>query len=84
MNILIFGDNAGVPQLLRHIPTVNLVGIVCASIRPEYHNELIEIAKSQGLPLLIQPLATSPDYQMFGQMIVQLMPDLIFVNSYNP
>lgn len=83
MNILIFGDNTGIPQLLRHIPTENLVGIVCASIRPEYHNELLETAKSQGLPLLIQPLVTSPDYQMFGQMIGQLMPELIFVNSYS-
>ena len=83
MNILIFGDNIGIPQLLSHIPTENLVGIVCASIRPEYHNELLETAKSQGLPLLIQPLVTSPDYQMFGQMIGQLMPDLIFVNSYS-
>ncbi len=83
MNILIFGDNTGIPQLLRHIPTVNLVGIVCASIRPEYHNELLETAKSQGLPLLIQPLVTSPDYEMFGQMIGRLMPDLIFVNSYS-
>ena len=78
MNNLIFGDNTGIPQLFRHIPTVNLVGIVCSSIRPEYHNESLETAETQGLPLLIQPLVTSPDYEMFGQMLGRLLPDLIF------
>lgn len=83
MRILIFGDIPGVPQLLRHISTKHLVGIVCAVIRPQYHAALTEIAQSHNLPLLIQPKLNSPDYTVFTGAVRRLAPDLILVNSYS-
>jgi methionyl-tRNA formyltransferase/RimJ/RimL family protein N-acetyltransferase len=83
MRILIFGDLPGVPQLLRHISTSHLVGIVCAVIRPQYHAALSEVAQSHQLPLLIQPKVNSPDYAAFKESVNQLAPDLILVNSYS-
>lgn len=83
MRILIFGDIPGIPQLLRHIPVEHLVGIVAASIRPQYHTALAAIAESHALPLLIQPKVDSADYASFRGAVTQLAPDLIWVNSYS-
>lgn len=44
MRILIFGDIPEIPQLLRHLPIEHLVGIVCATIRAQYHTALSAIA----------------------------------------
>lgn len=83
MRILIFGDIPGIPQLLRHIPAEHLIGIVGASIRPQYHTALATIAESHKLPFLIQPRVDSVDYADFGTAVTQLEPDLIWVNSYS-
>jgi methionyl-tRNA formyltransferase len=83
MRILLFGDISGIPQLLRHLPSQQLVGIVCAVIRPQYHAALREIARSHQLPLLVQPKANSADYAAFRDAVNQLAPDLILVNSYS-
>jgi methionyl-tRNA formyltransferase len=83
MRILIFGDILGIPQLLRHVPVGDLIGVVCAAIRPQYHAALTSIAESHTVPLLIQPKVDSVDYANFRAAIRQLEPDLIWVNSYS-
>ncbi len=83
MRILIFGDIPGIPQFLRYIPVEHLVGIVGATIRPQYHAALAAIAESHALPLLIQPKVDSVDYASFRAAVRQLQPDLIWVNSYS-
>ena len=40
VKILLFGDNVGIPLLIKHIPRKNISGIIAASIRPKYHKEL--------------------------------------------
>lgn len=83
MRILIFGDIPGIPQLLRHIPTEHIVGLVCAAIRPQYHVALAGIAKAHKRPWLIQPKVNSVDYDAFKAAIRDLTPDLFLVNSYS-
>jgi len=83
MRILAFGDDIGVPQLFRHMPADSVVGIVCASIRPYQQKVLRMLAKSQGVPLLIQPRATENEYSQFLEDVRNLKPDIIFVNSYS-
>src|SRR5438552_618845 len=81
--ILLFGDIIGIPQLLRHIPAVHIVGIVASGIRSEQHIPLSEIAQSLELPFLIQPKYKSDDYKNFVSHIEDLKPELILCNSYS-
>lgn len=83
MQILIFGDSIGIPQSLRWIPSENVCGLVVASIRPQYHSDIISIAKDMKIPFLIQPLPSSHQYELFKKSISSLEPDLIWVNSYS-
>ena len=83
MKILIFGDTIGVPQLLRYLPEENLVGVVGASIRPQYNKELEELAVCRNIKFLIQPRSNSEDYELFVKSVRSLNPELIFVNSYS-
>jgi methionyl-tRNA formyltransferase len=81
--ILLFGDDLGVPQLLRHIPPISVAAIVAAANRPQYHKPLSETAKSIGTPFAIQPLPNSKNYSAFRQWVTDRHPDLIWVNSYS-
>ena len=83
MRILLFGDNFGLPQLLRHLQSDVLVGIVGASIRPHYIDELKVIARLLGIQFLAQPKWKSDRYSSFVQDVRLLAPDLILVNSYS-
>jgi methionyl-tRNA formyltransferase/L-amino acid N-acyltransferase YncA len=83
MRILLCGDTAGIRQLLRHVPCESIVGIIAASIRPQYLQELGFIADANKIPLLVQPKWKSDDYENFHQQIISLKPDLILVNSYS-
>lgn len=81
--ILVFGDDAGTPMSVQVIPTHLICGIVAAEIRPQQHASLSQLAEQLKVPFLIQPKHGSPDYPDFLKQIVQLSPDLIFVNSYS-
>ena len=81
--ILIVGDSYGVPELLTHIPVAQVVGIVCAAVRPQHHAALMQIAKFAGLPLLIQPLKSAQDYPDFVAAIARLQPDSMLCHSYS-
>jgi methionyl-tRNA formyltransferase/L-amino acid N-acyltransferase YncA len=83
MRIMLFGDIPGIPQLLNHLPAENIVGIVVASIRPEYHVELYNLAVQLKIPYIVQPKRECLEYNEFKEMVRRLQPDLIWVNSYS-
>lgn len=83
MKILLCGDTAGIRQLLRKVPSESVVGIIAASIRPQYLQELRFIAEASKIPLLVQPKWKSDDYENYRHQIISLKPDLILVNSYS-
>jgi methionyl-tRNA formyltransferase len=81
--IILFGDIPGIPQLLRHLPPTSVVGIVGASIRPQYLCELNGLANDLNVQFLIQPKWQSDEYQSFIDAVKSLSPDLILINSYS-
>lgn len=83
MKILLFGDTPGISQLLRHLPKDLIVGLVGASIRPQYIEDLQAMARSLHIPFLLQPKWRSIGYYAFIDDIQALLPDLIWVNSYS-
>lgn len=83
MRILLCGDTAGIRQLLRKVPCESVAGMIAASIRPQYIDELKLIADTKKIPLLVQPKWKSDDYENYRQQIIILKPDLILVNSYS-
>lgn len=83
MRILLCGDTSGVAQLVDHVPAENIVGIIAASIRPQYLMELTSIAKKAKVPIFIQPKWKSCDYVDFKGKINEICPDIMLVNSYS-
>lgn len=83
MKILIFGDVPGVTQLVNHVPTEHIIGIVGACIRPQYHEPLLALTNKINVPFVVQPKPHSDTYEIFRTQIERLMPDLIWVNSYS-
>jgi methionyl-tRNA formyltransferase len=81
--VLLVGDAPGVAQTLRVMPPSISVGIVAASNRPQYHDELERIAAELGLPLFVQPSPKSEAYRDFVDAVRAQRPDLIFCNSYS-
>jgi methionyl-tRNA formyltransferase/RimJ/RimL family protein N-acetyltransferase len=81
--VLVFGNDIGLPQSLRHLPSDVVCGIVAAEIRPHEHKALRDIAEYLHLPFIIQPRVRSPEYPTFVQKVKQINPDLIFVNAYS-
>ena len=83
MRILLFGDISGVAQLLRHLPSEHVIGVVGAGIRPQYHEPLSSIATQLNVPFITQPKRLSGAYGEFQGQVAALRPDLIWVNSYS-
>lgn len=83
MRLILFGDLPGIPQLLAHLPREQVVGVVAASIRPQYHAGLERISAQLGVPLLIQPRINEDGYTEFRDAVANFNPDLIWVNSYS-
>jgi UDP-4-amino-4-deoxy-L-arabinose formyltransferase/UDP-glucuronic acid dehydrogenase (UDP-4-keto-hexauronic acid decarboxylating) len=81
--IILFGDDFGVSQLLKFVPIKKIKALVCASIRPQYIEELSSIAQELNIPLLIQPRHKSEAYEAFKNDLALLKPDLLLCNSYS-
>lgn len=81
--ILLFGDDLGLPQLVRWAPRALILGLVGAGIRAKQHVALSGLARREGLELLIQPQRRSRVYRPFVERIADMKPDLIIVNSYS-
>ena len=83
MRILLCGDTTGVTQLLDYVPSNNIIGIIAATIRPQYINSLETLSEKNKIPLLVQPKWKTERYEEFLRKIIQAKPDLILVNSYS-
>lgn len=83
VRVLLVGDAPGVAQALRALPDGALAGIVTASNRPQYHEELGRIASERNVPLLVQPPWGSAEYPSFVRAAATVQPRLILCNSYS-
>ena len=83
MRVLVFGDDFGVKQILKYLPINSLVGLIGASIRPQYLDNLKKIAKQLNVPCLIQPQYKSKNYKVFLEQLISLNPDIFLINSYS-
>jgi len=83
MSVIIFGDSGGIMQLIRHVPNERILGLVCASIRPQYIPDLEKVSKMIGVPLLIQPKWSTKDYNDFVVKLRDLRPEVLWINSYS-
>lgn len=83
MNILLFGDDLGVPRLLRHVPRQMVCGVVAAVNRPHGHGEINRCAHELGVPCAVQPLPDSDAYARFVDWVRAMQPDLMLVSSYS-
>jgi methionyl-tRNA formyltransferase len=81
--LVLFGDTAGLPQLLRVLPPHSVIGLIGASIRPAQHDALTALSSQSGLPLLWQPRPHEPAYSEFKRRLRDLGPDLFIINSYS-
>lgn len=81
--VLAFGDEYGLPMLLRHLPRGALVGIVASSLRPGCFEVLRTLANREQVPFAIQPRTNSTEYTGFLDQAHLLNPDFIIVHSYS-
>jgi hypothetical protein len=75
MRILLFGDEKWIPLLTKKIPLENIVGIVCASIRTQYIEDIRIITKNLGLPFWIQPQLKDSNNSDFIQSVHLVNPE---------
>ena len=81
--LLIFGDEYGVSEVLGKLPVKNLTAIIGASIRPQGHAYLGELARAYGVPFIVQPRASDRvERAEFYRRIESLRPDGLICNSY--
>lgn len=81
--LLVVGDTYGVPEVLARVPSECVVGIIAAEIRPQYHEELKNLADGIGVPFLVQPRVSSPNYLDFLSGVSKLCPDSLICHSYS-
>jgi methionyl-tRNA formyltransferase len=83
MKTLLFTDNFGITQLSKNVPKTNIIGIVGASIRPQYFDILRNYSRHLGVPFIIQPEYKSNEYNRFYNEIFSLKPDIFISHSYS-
>ncbi|WP_022852146.1 methionyl-tRNA formyltransferase [Limisalsivibrio acetivorans] len=81
--VLLVGDSFGVSQLMELIPVESICGIVGASVRPRYINELEELSAQSNAQLIIQPKYNTPDYTEFSRRVQECGADVLICNSYS-
>ena len=79
--ILLVGDDYGVDQLLDYFLIIGLIG---ASVRPQYSEFLSQKAFELGVPFYCQPkFSDSGAYKDFFNSVRALKPDGLICNSYS-
>jgi len=81
--IAVFGDNCGMPQLLKILPAESIVCAIASGNRPQYHQELHKLTADAEIPLIVQPKFTSPEFPLFIKRIQDYRPELFICNSYS-
>jgi methionyl-tRNA formyltransferase len=80
--VVLFGDAHGVPIAAGALPSEVIAGLVCASTRPASHDAIRDFGTFLGIPVLVQPRRSDPEYAAFADALVALQPDLAIVCSY--
>lgn len=83
MRVLAFGNEHGLPRLLRLLPRDAVTAVARAANRPGAAPSLERLAAEHGVPLLVHPLAGDPELPAFVARVTDLRPDLILVDSYS-
>lgn len=78
-SVVIFGNDYGIPQLIKYIPPNKIKAVVVAEDRPD-HTLIDEICNVFTYPLILQPKINQTK---FIQHIRAINPDLILVHSYS-
>jgi methionyl-tRNA formyltransferase len=81
--VVVFGDDVGMPRMLRLLPAGCVRGAVRAAIRPAQREPLESLCAAARVPLLVHPRRTSSEHSTFVRKIERLTPDLILVDSYS-
>jgi methionyl-tRNA formyltransferase len=81
--VVVFGDDVGIPRLLRLIPATAVRAAVRATIRPAQEESLTRLCSVAGVPLLVQPRPDTSAYAEFVSDLRRLELDLIIVDSYS-
>jgi UDP-4-amino-4-deoxy-L-arabinose formyltransferase/UDP-glucuronic acid dehydrogenase (UDP-4-keto-hexauronic acid decarboxylating) len=81
--IVLCGDIFGVKRLISVVPHDAIAGIIGASIRPQYLDDLGVVAESVKAPLLIQPEHRAARYDSFMTDVRRLKVDMLICSSYS-
>jgi methionyl-tRNA formyltransferase len=79
----VFGDDVGLPRLLRLLPPGAVQAAVRAGIRPAQEGPLARLCSAADVPLLVQPRVDAAAYPSFAGAVERLAPDFILVDSYS-
>lgn len=59
-SVLLVGDEYGLPELARRVPSAKVAAVVAANTRPQSHDTARNIAAQRRVPLLVQRSADDP------------------------
>ena len=82
-SVVVFGDEVGLPRLLRLLPNATVRAAVRAATRPSQEKALTRLCSDAGVPLLAQPRPDAAGYPAFVADLQQLAPDIVVVDSYS-
>jgi methionyl-tRNA formyltransferase len=81
--VVLFGDDVGMPRMLRLLPAGCVRAAVMAAIRPGQRDHLEPLCAAADVQLLVQPRLADPGRASFVRTIERLAPDVILVDSYS-
>lgn len=82
-SVVAFGDEVGLPRLLRLLPPGLVRAVVRAEVRPAAAPLLEALAEERGVPLLVQLPPADPRSTGLVRALRELSPDLLLVDSYS-
>lgn len=82
-NIVIVGDEFGIPLLLEKVPIELIKCVIVSGIRKKSHSIIFKLCKRFNIDFLVQPKYNSSDYAKFLQNFNSYKFDLLICNSYS-
>ena len=82
-NIVIVGDEFGIPMLLEKVPIELIKCVIVSGIRKKSHSMIFKLCKKFNIDFLVQTKYNSSDYPKFLQDFNSYKFDLFICNSYS-
>ena len=82
-NIIITGDDFGIPLLLKTLPPEKVKAFLVSSVRPQYIEQLKETARQHKIDFFIQPKYNTNEYSQFLSALQKKEFDLLLCCSYS-